>query len=116
ALAALTTDAFGRALLEKASAAEILAYLGFAHCRLDADYTLTSQTAAQKLFNTTANGALTLTTGVYRFESLLFLTSMSATSGNADLSILGAGTATLAGQSQATTGRDGGSANLAAAA
>lgn len=56
---------------------------------LTANYTLTSQTAAQKLFNTTANGALTLPTGVYRFKALIYLLSMSATSGNGAFSLAG---------------------------
>lgn len=64
--------------------------------RLANDYTLTSTTSAQKLFNASTNGALTLPTGVYFFESLLYLTTMSATSGNAAFHLLGAGTATLA--------------------
>ena len=61
---------------------------------LTADYTLTSSTAEQKLFNTTTNGALTLPTGVYHFECFLYLLSMSATSGNMAFDPIGAGTAT----------------------
>jgi len=63
---------------------------------LQSDYTLTSQTAAQKLFNWSTNGALTLTTGVYRFRCLIYLTTMSGTSGNGAFHLLGSGTATLA--------------------
>ena len=48
---------------------------------LQAAYTLTSQTAAQKLFNTPTNGQVTLTTGTYEFECAYSLTAMSATSG-----------------------------------
>ncbi len=48
---------------------------------LSAAYTLTSQTAAQKLFNATANGALTLPVGTYEFECVFSLSAMSATSG-----------------------------------
>lgn len=44
-------------------------------------YTLTSQTAAQQLFDTTANGAVTLPAGTYFFECIFTLSSMSATSG-----------------------------------
>lgn len=62
-------------------------------CHLTADYTLTSTTSAQKAFNTTTNGALTLETGVYEFDALLYLTTMSATSGNYAFNMLGAGTA-----------------------
>ena len=46
---------------------------------LSSPYTLTSQTAAQQLFNATTNGALTLAPGTYRFDCLFSLTSMSAT-------------------------------------
>ena len=63
---------------------------------LTADYTLTSQTASQKLFNVPANGTLAVTaTTRYFFDMLLYLTTMSATSGNALINILGAGSATL---------------------
>jgi hypothetical protein len=47
---------------------------------LQAAYTLTSQTAAQKLFNTPAGGQVTLTAGTYEFECAYSLTAMSATS------------------------------------
>jgi hypothetical protein len=46
---------------------------------LQAAYTLTSQTAAQKLFNTPTNGQVTLTAGTYEFECAYSLTAMSAT-------------------------------------
>lgn len=65
---------------------------------LNASYTLTSTTAAQKLFNTTTNGTLTISqTGLYEFEGIFSITSMSATSGNAGIDIKGAGTATVSG-------------------
>jgi hypothetical protein len=48
---------------------------------LQANYTLTSITTAQKLFNWSTNGALSLAAGTYRFTCSLLLTSMSATSG-----------------------------------
>lgn len=63
-------------------------------CVLSADYTLTSTTSAQKLFNTTTNGAVTLPTGLYWFEAQFQITGMSATSGNGVFSF--AGTAVLA--------------------
>ena len=72
--------------------------------RLPADYTLTSTTAAQQLFNTTANGAYTAATGLYEFDAMIYVTNMSATAGNAALSF--AGTATLADQIMAAMGRD----------
>lgn len=63
---------------------------------LTADYTLTSATTSQKIFNQPSNGSLTVTASTrYFFEMLLYLTTMSATSGNALINILGAGTATL---------------------
>lgn len=58
--------------------------------------TLPNDTNENALFNSPANGRITLVTGVYLFESLLRITSMSATSGNALLDWLGAGTATMA--------------------
>jgi hypothetical protein len=50
-----------------------------AFIRLRTAYTLTSTTAAQKLFNASANGALTLPVGWYRFNSFFALTAMAAT-------------------------------------
>jgi len=47
---------------------------------LQSAYTLTSQTAAQKLFNTPASGQVTLSVGTYEFECAYSLTAMSATS------------------------------------
>ncbi len=78
---------------EKATISQIL---GGSYCVLQSDYTLTSTTSSQKLFNSTTNGALTLPTGVYLFEAMLYLTNMSATAGNGAFLIVGAGTATLA--------------------
>lgn len=62
---------------------------------LQSAYTLTSTTTRQKLFNWSANGALTLPAGTYRFDCGFTLTGMSATSGNAAFAILGAGTASI---------------------
>ena len=57
-------------------------------------YTLTSQTALQKLFNATTNGALTvLAATTYFFECSFDLSAMSATSGNFGFGF--AGTATI---------------------
>jgi hypothetical protein len=75
-------------------------------CRLNADYTLTSQTAAQKLFNASTNGALTLPVGMYEIEAVITITGMSGTSGNGAFSLLGAGTAVLANQEIAAVGLD----------
>jgi hypothetical protein len=61
---------------------------------LTSAYTLTSQTAAQKLFNSTTNGALTVKAGTsYFFECFYTLSSMSGTSGSFGFAI--GGTATL---------------------
>jgi hypothetical protein len=124
ALASFTS--FGRAIAALADAAAGRTALGLAlgtdipdpaYIRQDADYTLTSTTSAQQLFNTTTNGRFTIGTGVYRVRGMIYLTGMSATSGNADFNLLGAGTATLAGQMIEILSRDGAvnSAGLAAA-
>lgn len=84
-------------------------------CGLASNYTLTSTTSAQKLFNTTTNGALTLGTGVYEFELMVYVLSMSATSGNATVSLLGAGTATVDRVGQAAFGMDQSTPTTAAA-
>lgn len=61
---------------------------------LNTAYTLTSQTAAQKLFNNTTNGAITLPVGTYQFECFYSLSSMSASSGSFGFALGGAGTFT----------------------
>jgi hypothetical protein len=63
---------------------------------LTTTYTLTSQTGAQKLFNTSTNGRITLPIGVYFFECVFDLSSMSASSGGFGWT-LAPGTATIAG-------------------
>ena len=72
-----------------------------------AAYTLTSSTAAQKLFNASTNGTLTLPIGTYRYEAFVYLASMSTTSGNGAFGILGAGTATIASALSQAVGIDG---------
>ena len=74
---------------------------------LNADYTLTSTTAMQKLFDTTTNGRFDLPAGIYTFDSFIYMTGMSATSGNGEFSMLGAGTATIGTILMASVGRDG---------
>jgi hypothetical protein len=61
---------------------------------LNTAYTLTSQTAAQKLFNATTNGAVTLPVGTYQFECFYYLSSMSSTSGTYGFALGGAATFT----------------------
>ncbi len=60
---------------------------------LQSNYTLTSVTTAQRLFNWSTNGALSLAAGTYRFSCSLLLTSMSSTSGSAKFDLKGAGSA-----------------------
>lgn len=62
---------------------------------LASDYTLVNTTATQKMFNATTNGALTLDVGVYEYNMLARFDNMSSTSGNLQLDIEGAGTATI---------------------
>lgn len=73
---------------------------------LEADYTLTSTTSTQRLFNWSASGALTITSGIYHFDTLLHVTTMDATSGNAGFAVRGAGTATLTRVLYQTAGTD----------
>jgi hypothetical protein len=61
---------------------------------LQAAYTLTSQTAAQALFNTPAGGQVTLTAGTYEFECFYSLSAMSATSGSFGFALGGTATKT----------------------
>jgi hypothetical protein len=69
---------------------------------LTSAYTLTSQTAAQKLFNSPTNGAVTLPVGAYFFDCMFTLSALSATSGGFGFAF--AGTATIAGQLWQTEG------------
>lgn len=63
-------------------------------CRLSSTYTLTNQTAAQQLFNSSANGAVTVAGSTsYHFECQFNVTSLSASSHNVGFAI--GGTATL---------------------
>jgi len=59
--------------------------------RADATRTLASVTTEQALFGTPST--LTVPVGTYRFEWMMYLTAMSATSGNLAVDPLGAGTA-----------------------
>lgn len=63
--------------------------------RSNATRTFTSNTSEQAIWNSPANGRLTLETGTYLFDGLLALTAMSATSGNLAFDLLGAGTAVV---------------------
>ena len=71
---------------------------------LSAAYTLTSQTAAQKLLNDSATGAFTLPVGTYEFECNFSLTSMSSTSGTFGFALGGTATFTQGWTSIAALG------------
>lgn len=73
---------------------------------LVADYTLTNTGSAQKAFDTTANGRVTLPTGVYEYEAFLYLTGMSGSSGNLTWDLLGAGSATADRWAHQSSGLD----------
>jgi hypothetical protein len=73
--------------------------------RLSADYTLTNNTSLQRFFNNSASGAVAMEAGLWVFEWNFYLTTMSATSGNARFQ-LSAGTATLAAVSMHAVGID----------
>lgn len=81
-------------------------------CTLTSTYTLTSQTAAQKLFNATSSGAVTVEASTtYFFECFYTLSAMSSTSGSFGFAL--GGSATLTAQLWETEGNK---ATLAAAA
>lgn len=61
---------------------------------LQATNTLTSQTAAQALFDVTGSGLVTLVAGTYEFECQFSLSSMSATSGSFGFALGGGATFT----------------------
>lgn len=56
------------------------------------NYTLTSTTSAQQLFNASTNGAVTLPVGTYEFECQFNLSSMSASSGSFGFALGGSAT------------------------
>jgi len=59
---------------------------------LQATNTLTSQTAAQALFDVTGNGAVTLVAGAYEFDCVFSLSSMSSSSGSFGFALGGGAT------------------------
>ena len=75
--------------------------------RCNATRTLPSDSNLNAIFNSPANGRLTLETGTYLFEGMFGITSMSANSGNAAVDILGAGTATVNDWLYTAIGKDG---------
>jgi hypothetical protein len=68
---------------------------GEQYIKLNADFTLTSQTPAQKMFNSPAGGALTVSgSRAYEFECYFDLTTMSASSGSFGFAFIGTATLT----------------------
>ena len=78
-------------------------------------YTLTNTPASQKLFNATTNGALYVPNGTYRYEALVFIASMSATSGNLLFDFKGAGSANVTTALSQAVGLDSASGGAGAA-
>jgi hypothetical protein len=74
--------------------------------RANATRTFTSNTSQQPIFNSPANGSLTLGVGTYLFECLVSMDTMSATSGNGKFSLNSGGTATLGSILYMTSGMD----------
>lgn len=68
---------------------------GVWYLRKDNSTTLTNTTALQKMFDVTTNGAMILEVGTYIFDWFFNVTGMSASTGNALISIIGAGTANI---------------------
>lgn len=75
--------------------------------RCNATRTLPNDSNENAIFNSPANGRLTLETGTYLFDMVIGIDTMSATSGNAQLDVLGAGTATCNDWLFAVIGKDG---------
>jgi len=72
------------------------AVLGSSFTMTQAAYALNNTAGTvQKIFNGSTNGALTLVTGTYVFELMMYITGMSATSGNVAFNLQGAGTASI---------------------
>jgi len=82
----------------------------------NADFALQNVVTEQRLFGATANGRLTLPTGLYFFNAMLWLTGMSATSGNFAFDLLGSGNAALGSVLYQTLGTDSTTVLTAAAA
>lgn len=98
---------------EKITLAQLMSLIsGGYFARLPAARTLASVTTAQAIFDA-ANDTLTLEVGAYTFDALIAISGMSATSGNAQFQLVGAGTAVLAGQLFHIVGVDGATATAA---
>ena len=75
--------------------------------RANATRTLPNDSNLNAIFDSPTNGRLTLETGTYLFKMMIGITAMSATSGNAQLNVRGAGTATLNDWLYSVVGKDG---------
>lgn len=82
--------------------------------RADSTRTLPNDANENAIFSSPANGRLTLETGTYLFAGTISVSAMSATSGNALIDIVGAGTATAGSWMWSAWGRDNSSATAAA--
>jgi hypothetical protein len=87
---------------------------GVSYTTLASARALTSTTSAQALFDSAHDALAVDASSTYVFECLVHITAMSATSGNADFNLLGAGTATLSGGRAMVWGLDGAHDNLSA--
>lgn len=67
-------------------------------------YTLTNTTVAQKLFNATTNGQVTLTAGTYGFDCFFSLSSMATGSGSFGFALGGTATMTQSWRAAAQKG------------
>lgn len=76
--------------------------------RADSTRTLPNNGNENAIFNSPANGRLTIPTGTYIFNGMIALDTMSATSGNCAIDIKGAGTATCGAWLWNGQGRDAG--------
>ena len=74
--------------------------------RIASDFTLANSTASQRLFNCSASGAVTLEAGHYLFDFYLLIEDMSTSTGHGVVNLLGAGTATVAGDLSQMIGFD----------
>lgn len=74
--------------------------------RCNVGRTLPSDSNLNAIFNNPTNGRLTLETGTYLFDMVIGIKSMSATSGNALLNVLGAGTAVVDDWLYGVVGKD----------
>ena len=75
--------------------------------RANATRTYTSNTSLQNIFNSPANGRLTIETGTYLFRGTLSFQAMSGTSGNRSVNIVGGGSATCSAFAWNAWGFDG---------